>query len=94
MSYKIRTEGREKSIPAIRCPICGGVHISYASVKQTSLTCHDCGFANIKTTMMAGGSDPAAELFKVLATGALIAIGFAAAISILDALFGPGKSNE
>jgi len=94
MSYKTKTEGKEKSMPAIRCPICGGAHISYASIKQTSLTCHDCGFTNIKTTMIAGGSDPTAELFKVLATGALVAIGLIAAISILDALCGLGKSNE
>jgi ribosomal protein S27E len=93
MSFKTRTEKMAKSIPAIHCPTCGSVNVSYASIQQTSLTCHECGFTNIKTTMIAGGNDPAAELLKVLATGAIIAIGFVAAVSILDALFGPGKSN-
>jgi len=43
--------------------------------------------------MIAGGSDPTTELLKVLATGAIIAIGFVAAVSILDALLGPGKKQ-
>ena len=93
MSLKTKIEKRELPTATINCPICGSVHISYASVKQTSLTCHDCGFTNIKTTMIAGGSDPTTELLKVLATGAIIAIGFVAAVSILDALFGPGKKQ-
>lgn len=85
------TKQTKEIAESVRCPKCGGVHVSYASMKQTSLTCHDCGFSEVGTTVMAGGKDPATELIKVFATGALVAIAIAGAVSILDALFGDNK---
>jgi ribosomal protein S27E len=83
---------QEKEIEkSVRCPKCGGVHVSYASMKQTSLTCHDCGFAEVQNMVMAGGKDPTGELIKVIATGALVVIGIAGAISLANALFGDSK---
>lgn len=89
MTYMTRQ--RKEIDESVRCPKCGGVHVSYASMKQTSLTCHDCGFTEVGTMVVAGGKDPAAELIKVFVTGALIVIGIAGAISIVNALFGDNK---
>lgn len=85
------TRHRRETAESVRCPKCGGLHVSYASTKQTSLTCHDCDFSEVDTIVMAGGKDPATELIKVFATGALVAIGIAGAIGILNALFGDSK---
>jgi len=89
MTYLARQ--RKEIEKSVRCPNCGGVHVSYASMKQTSLTCHECGFTEVKNIIMAGGKDPTGELIKVIATGALVVIGIAGAITIARALFGDNK---
>jgi ribosomal protein S27E len=83
---------QQKSVPQpLRCPKCGGFHVSYASYTQKSVTCNDCGFTEARAAIVAGGSDPTSELVKALAAGAFVTLATVGTIALLNALFGDNK---